>query len=176
MDRDNAVFVDGSEVRRIEHEGRFFKSRGPLNMVRSPQNGPAILQAGTSPKGKDFAAEHAGGVFAIQPRVEDAADYFSDIKGRMEGLNRDPNHCRILFGIQPIIGRAEAEARQKQDDHNQLVPLDAGMAILSAHLDYDLSQIPPDASMRERTEPELQRMKTRFIAPSGASLSLSEVA
>jgi len=176
MDRENAIFVDASKVRRIEHEGQFFKSRGPLNVVRSPQNGPAILQAGTSPKGKDFAAKYADGIFAIQPRAEDAAAYFSDLKGRMEALGRHPNDCRILFGAQPIIGESEAEAREKQDEHNRLVPLEAGMAILSAHLDYDLSQIPLDARMAERREPELQRMKTRFLKPSGESMTLREVA
>jgi FMN-dependent oxidoreductase (nitrilotriacetate monooxygenase family) len=176
MDRDNAIFVDASRVRRIEHAGRFFKSRGPLNVVRSPQNGPAILQAGTSPKGKDFAAQYADGIFAIQPRAEDAAVYFSDIKGRMEALGRHPDHCRIFFGAQPIIGETEDEAREKQDEHNRLVPLDAGLAILSAHLDYDLSHIPLDALMAERTEPELQRMKTRFLKPSGESMTLREVA
>ncbi len=176
MDREHAVFAEASKVRRIEHEGRFFKSRGPLNVVRSPQNGPAILQAGTSPKGKDFAATYADGIFAIQPRAEDAAAYFADIKGRMAELGRDPDHCRILFGAQPIIGESEAEAREKQDAHNRLVPLDGGMAILSAHMDYDLSQIPLDAKMAERSEPELQRMKTRFLKPSGESMTLREVA
>lgn len=176
MDRENAVFVDASKVRRIEHEGRFFKSRGPLNVVRSPQNGPAILQAGTSPQGRDFAAQYADGIFAIQPRAEDAAAYFADIKGRMAALGRHPDDCRILFGVQPIIGESEAEAREKQDEHNRLVPLDAGMTILSAHLDYDLSRLPLDAAMAERVEPELQRMKTRFLRPSGDSMTLREVA
>lgn len=176
MDRDNATFVDPDKVRRIEHVGRFFKSRGPLNVVRSPQNGPAILQAGTSPKGKDFAARYADGIFAIQPRAEDAARYFADIKGLMSDYGRNPDDCRILFGAQPIIGESEQHAREKQDEHNGLVPLEAGMTILSAHLDFDLSGIPLDAKMAERTEPELQRMRTRFLKPDGSSLTLREVA
>lgn len=176
MDRENAIFVDPEKVRRIEHEGKFFKSRGPLNVVRSPQNGPAILQAGTSPKGKDFAARYADAIFAIQPRAEDAAAYFADIKGLMADLGRDPRHCRILFGAQPIVGDSEAEAREKQEEHNALVPLDAGMAILSAHLDFDLARLPPDALMIERDEPELQRMKTRYRAPDGRKMTVAEVA
>ncbi len=176
MDRDNAVFVDPSKVHRIEHEGRFYRSRGPLNVVRSPQNGPAILQAGTSPKGIDFAAKYADGIFAIQPRAEDAANYFAEVKGRMAALGRNPDHCRILFGAQPILGRTEQEAREKQEEHNALVPLDAGMAILSAHLDFDLSPIPLDADMTARTEPELHRMRTRFRKPSGEPMTLREVA
>lgn len=176
MDRESAVFVDPAKVRRIEHAGRFFRSRGPLNVVRSPQNGPAILQAGTSPKGKDFAAKYADAIFAIQPRAEDAAAYFADIKGRMADLGRNPGHCRILFGAQPIIGESEAHARELQDEHNALVPLEAGMAILSAHLDFDLARLPPDAPMIERSEPELQRMRTRYRKPDGTPMTVAEVA
>ena len=176
MDQEGAVFADPNKVHRIEHEGPFFKSRGPLNVVRSPQNGPAILQAGTSPKGMDFAAKYADGIFAIQPHPESAAKYFANVKGRMETMGRDPNHCRILFGAQPIIGETEAEAREKQEEHNELVPLDAGMTILSAHLDYDLSQIPLDADMTTREEPELHRMRTRFMRPDGTPMTLREVA
>jgi alkanesulfonate monooxygenase SsuD/methylene tetrahydromethanopterin reductase-like flavin-dependent oxidoreductase (luciferase family) len=94
----------------------------------------------------------------------------------MQKLGRHPSDCCIIFGAQPIIGVSEAEAREKQDEHNHLGPLDAGMAILSAHVDYDLSQIPLDAVMAERTEPELQRMKTRFFKATGESMTLREVA
>jgi FMN-dependent oxidoreductase (nitrilotriacetate monooxygenase family) len=176
MDKEGAVFADATKVHRIEHEGQFFKSRGPLNVVKSPQNGPCILQAGTSPKGMDFAAKYADGIFAIQPRAENAALYYADVKGRMDQFGRDPKYCRILFGAQPIIGKSEDEAREKQEEHNSLVPLDAGMAILSAHLDYDLSQIPLDADMTSREEPELQRMRTRFLKPDGGGMTLREVA
>ncbi|MBT6275561.1 MAG: LLM class flavin-dependent oxidoreductase, partial [Chromatiales bacterium] len=176
MDQENAQFVDPSKVRRIEHVGEFFKSRGPLNVTRSPQNGPAILQAGTSPKGKDFAAKYADGIFAIQPRAENAAEYFADVKGRMDDHGRDPRHCRILFGAQPIIGRSEAHAREKAEEHNSLVPIDGGLSILSAHLDFDLSSVPLDALMTERPEPELKRMHTRFLKPNGDSMTLREVA
>ncbi|MFM9938052.1 MAG: NtaA/DmoA family FMN-dependent monooxygenase [Hyphomicrobiaceae bacterium] len=176
MDREGARFADAAKVHRIEHAGQFFKSRGPLNVVRSAHGGPAILQAGTSPKGRDFAAKYADALFAIQPRAEDAARYFADIKGRMAELGRDPEHCRILFGMQPIIGATEQEARDKQAEHNGLVSDEGGMAILSAHLDFDLSKLPPDALMAERTEPELQRLKTRYLKPDGTSMTVREVA
>ena len=176
MDREAAVFTDPERVRRIEHEGRFFKSRGPLNVVRSPQNGPAIFQAGTSPKGREFAAKHADAIFAIQPRAVDAAAYFDSIKGRMSDLGRDPDACRILFGVQPIIGSTPAHARERQEEHNALVPVEGGMAILSAHLDFDLARLPPDAVMTERTEPELERFRTRFRRPDGTPMTVTEVA
>ncbi len=176
MDRERAVFADAAKVRRIDYSGEFFKSRGPLNVVRSPQNGPAILQAGTSAKGRDFAAKYADAIFSITPRAEDAALYFDDIKGRMAELGRDPSHCRILFGMQPIIGRTETEAADLQAEHNSLVPTEGGMAMLSAHLDFDLSRLPSDALMSDREEPALQRLKSRYRKPSGEPMTVSEVA
>ena len=175
MDRDRPMFADASKVHRIEHVGRFFRSRGPLNVVRSPQNGPAILQAGTSGKGRDFAAQYADAIFAIQPRVPDAAAYFADIKGRMAQLGRDPEHCKILFGLQPIVAATEEQARALQEEHNALVPAEGGMAILAAHLDFDLSPLPADALMVERAESELQRLKTRYRRADGTPMTLREV-
>ena len=175
MDRERPMFADAGKVHRIEHVGRFFRSRGPLNVVRSPQNGPAILQAGTSGKGRDFAARYADAIFAIQPRSQDAAAYFADIKGRMAELGRDPEHCKILFGLQPIVAATEEEARALQEEHNRLVPAEGGMAILAAHLDFDLSRLPADALMAERTEPELQRLKTRYRRADGTPMTLREV-
>ena len=176
MDHENGIFADPEKVNRIEHTGKFFKSRGPLNVTRSPQNGPAIFQAGTSPKGQDFAVKYADAIFAIQPRPEDAANYFNSIKSKMTDIGRDPDACKILFGMQPIIGSSEAEAREKQEEHNALVPLEGGMAILSAHLDFDLSKIPADALMSERNEPELYRMRTRFHKIDGTPMTVAETA
>ena len=153
MDPYKAVFADPTKVRRIEYSGEFFKSRGPLNVTRSPQNSPAILQAGTSAKGQ-VAAKYADAIFAIQPRASDAAKYFDSIKSRMSDLGRDPDTCKILFGMQPIIGSSEAEALERQENMVSS-SISGGMAILSAHLDFDLSTIPPDALMTEREEPEL---------------------
>ena len=176
MDHEKGIFADPQKVNRIEHTGKFFKSRGPLNVTRSPQNGPAIFQAGTSPKGQDFAVKYADAIFAIQPRPEDAANYFNSIKSQMTDIGRDPDACKILFGMQPIIGSSEAEAREKQEEHNALVPLEGGMAILSAHLDFDLSKIPADALMSERNEPELYRMRTRFHKIDGTPMTVAETA
>ena len=176
MDHENGIFADPQKVNRIEHTGKFFKSRGPLNVTRSPQNGPAIFQAGTSPKGQDFAVKYADAIFAIQPRPEDAANYFNSIKSQMTDIGRDPDACKILFGMQPIIGSSESEALEKQEEHNALVPLEGGMAILSAHLDFDLSKIPADALMSERNEPELYRMRTRFHKIDGTPMTVAETA
>jgi FMN-dependent oxidoreductase (nitrilotriacetate monooxygenase family) len=176
MDRENAIFADPSKVHRIEYEGRFYSSRGPLNVVRSPQNGPALIQAGTSPKGIDLAAKYADAVFAIHSRAKAAAEYYALVKGRISDMGRNPDHCAILFGVQPIIGSSEAEALEKQEEHNSLVPLEGGMTILSSHLNYDLSKIPPEEAMMDRKEPELQRSRRVYQKDNGESMTLREVA
>ena len=176
MDYKKGVFADPKKVSRIEHRGEFFSSRGPLNVTRSPQNGPAILQAGTSPKGQDFAVKYADAIFAIQPRADDAKAYYDSIKSQMSDIGRDPNTCKILFGIQPILGTSESHAREKQLEHNSLVPLEGGMAILSAHLNFDLSKLPAEAIMSERKEPELYRMRTRFHEADGTPMTVAQTA
>ena len=176
MDYEKGIFADPRKISRIEHRGEFFSSRGPLNVTRSPQNGPAILQAGTSPKGQDFAVKYADAIFAIQPRADDAKTYYDSIKSQMSDIGRDPNTCKILFGIQPILGTSESDAREKQSEHNSLVPLEGGMAILSAHLDFDLSKLPAEAIMSEREEPELYRMRTRFHEVDGTPMTVAQTA
>jgi len=78
--------------------------------------------------------------------------------------------------VQPIIGSTRSEALDKQAAHNSLVPLEGGLAILSAHLDFDLSTLPLDTVMAHRTEPQLQRFQTRYRARDGRLLTLREVA
>lgn len=176
MDPAAPLFADPAKVHRIDHEGEFFRSRGPLNVTPSPQNGPVILQAGTSPKGRDFAAKYAEGIFAIQPQKEEAKKYRDDIRVRVAELGRDPDACKLLFGAQVIIGESEQEAADKQAEHNALVEPEAGMTILSAHLDFDLSRLPPDSIMEDHDYPELQRMRTRYRTDDGRRLTVAEVA
>jgi FMN-dependent oxidoreductase (nitrilotriacetate monooxygenase family) len=176
MDREGGIFADPARVHRVEHRGRFYASRGPLTVVRSPHGGPAIIQAGVSPKGRAFAARFADAIFAIQPSLEMAADYCADIKGRLDNAGRDPDTCKILFGVQPIVGATEAEAREKQALHNSLVPLEGGLAILSGHLDFDCSRLPPDAVMASIDEPGIQRMQRVYRAEDGRPLTVREVA
>ena len=162
MDRDGRHLRRSGQGASHRARGPLFKSRGPLNVVRSPQNGPAILQAGTSGKGRDFAARYADAMFAIQPNLAGAKALYDDIKRGVVDAGRPAEACKMLFGVQPIIGASRAEAEDKQAEHNALVPLEGGLAILSGHLDFDLSTLPLDTIMAHRTEPKLQRMQTRY--------------
>ncbi len=176
MDREAGVFADPAKVHRIEHVGRFFKSRGPLNVVRSPQNGPAILQAGTSPKGRTFAARYADAIFAIQPNIAGAKAYYEDIKRETVREGRKPEACKILFGIQPILGRTSAEAREKQASTTIWCRSRAAWPSSRATSTSTCRRSALDELMAHRTEPQLQRMQTRYRTLTGELLTLREVA
>ncbi len=176
MDRAAGVFADPDKVRRIEHSGRFFRSRGPLNVVPSPQRGPAILQAGVSSKGRDFAARHADAIFAIQPVAEHAKAYRDDIQDRARAFGRGNGACKVLFGMQPILGDTEDDAKQRQQAHNDLVHAEGGLALLSAHLDFDLSSLDLDQPLVDCDEPKLDRMRSRAVRDDGTPMTIREVA
>ncbi|MEO1266073.1 MAG: NtaA/DmoA family FMN-dependent monooxygenase, partial [Pseudomonadota bacterium] len=176
MDRDAPMFADPDKVHRVEHEGDFFKSRGPLNVVPSPQQGPAILQAGVSPAGRDFAARHADAIFAIQPVPKHAKAYRDDVRARVAGFGRAPDACKVMFGMQPILGDTDAEARERQAFHNSLVTAEGGLAILSAHLDFDLGTLDLDKPLIDYEEPKLDRMRPRAVHEDGTAMTVREVA
>lgn len=140
LDRENGVFADTSKVNYIHHQGEWFKSRGPLNVPRSPQGRPVIIQAGSSGRGKDFAARWAEIVFTIQPSLAFAKDFYADLKSRMTEYGRHPENCKILMAVMPFIGETEGIARNKQSFHNNLVHPLVGLSTLSNHTNYDLSQ------------------------------------
>src|SRR5260370_649430 len=127
-----------------------------IAVVPPPQHGPAILQAGTSGKGRDFAARYADAVFAIQPHLASAKALYEDIKRGVVEAGRPPSACKMLFGVQPIVGASRAEALDKQAEHNALVPLEGGLAILSGHLDFHPSTLPPHTLTAHHTHPQLQ--------------------
>jgi len=174
MDASAPQFVDSTKVRRIDFEGEFYKSRGPLNVTRSPQTGPAIMQAGTSPQGKDFAAKHADAIFAIQPRAVDAAALHDEIKSRAVDAGRELQRMRTRYLNPDGSSMTVAQVAQK---HGQSVgiPQFAGTAEsvtdqMLAYIDeaggdgFMLSPIHNPGSIEEFVDhivPELQR-RDRF--------------
>ena len=176
MDPESGVFADPAKVHRVDFEGQYYCSRGPLNVVRSPQTAPAILQAGVSPPGRQFAARFADGIFAIQPSIELAAEYYQSIKAGVEAEGRAPESCKIYYGVQPIIGRTRTEAADKQAEHNALVPVEGGLTLLSGHADVDFSAFDQDATVATDARLANTRMARVFRDLDDRPIPLREVA
>jgi FMN-dependent oxidoreductase (nitrilotriacetate monooxygenase family) len=124
-DKATGIFSDPSKVRPLDHRGRFFQVKGPVNMARCPQGHPVIIQAGGSEAGLELAARTADVVFSVVQELSAARRAYRDLKERMAKYGRTPDQITVLPGVMPIIGRTEAEARDKllQSDRGSPRPL-----------------------------------------------------
>src|SRR4029077_6039647 len=108
-DKATGRFVDANKVRPLNHKGRFFQVKGPVNMARCPQGHPVIIQAGGSPSGLELAARTADVVFSVVQELAPAKKAYADLKGRMAKYGRTPDQITVLPGVMPIIGRTDSE-------------------------------------------------------------------
>jgi FMN-dependent oxidoreductase (nitrilotriacetate monooxygenase family) len=115
LDEETGVFADHTKVRYAKYEGRFFKTRGPLNTVPSPQQRPVVCQAGGSPAGRALAAKHADTIIAVTNNVEGMKEYRDDISRRLVENGRKPTDVKLLFLVDPILADTDDEARAKKD-------------------------------------------------------------
>ncbi|ROO86201.1 dibenzothiophene-5,5-dioxide monooxygenase [Actinocorallia herbida] len=155
-DKASGVFADPDKIRRVDHDGKFYRTRGPLNVPRSPQGRPVLIQAGASSKGKDFAARWAEAIFEIDPTPEGRRAYYDDIKSRVSDAGRDPEKVLIFPAVMTFVGETESIAREKQAFHNELADPVSGLITLSTHTDHDFSQHDLDAPVEDIKVPGTQ--------------------
>ncbi len=162
-DKRNAVFADRSKLHTLNHKGEWFSVRGPLNVARPVQGHPVVIQAGSSEPGKELAARTAEVIFTAWQTLAEAQAFYSDVKGRLANYGRSPDDLKIMPGVFPIIGRTEEEAEEKKALLEELIPLEAGVSLLSNLISFDLSPYPVDGPLPDL--PELEQInggKSRF--------------
>jgi FMN-dependent oxidoreductase (nitrilotriacetate monooxygenase family) len=113
-DRHSGFLVDHTKVHAVNFEGRFYRTRGPLNSGPCPQGQPVIAQAGGSPRGRQFASQHADTIVVHTKGIAGMKAYRDDVRARMVAHGREPDSCKVLFLVAPIIGETEEEAREKR--------------------------------------------------------------
>src|SRR6202000_2959600 len=114
VDRKNGILGDHAKGHAGNFEGKYFKTRGPLNSGPCLQGQPVIAQAGGSPRGRQFAAQYADTIVAHTKGTAGMKAYRDDVRARMTACGRDPDSCKVLFLVAPIIGETEAEAQDKK--------------------------------------------------------------
>lgn len=146
-DRVNGLYADPARVHAIAHEGAHFQVRGPLNLPRSPQGRPVLVQAGGSEAGVALAARHADAVFTAQTTFEGAQVFYREIKALVAGYGRDPDHLLVLPGLYPVIGGTLAEAQQRKAEMDALLDRGTELVKFANALGVDVSVLRLDAPL-----------------------------
>jgi alkanesulfonate monooxygenase len=146
-DKEEGLFFDPDKLHLLNHEGEHFKVSGPLNVPRSPQGHPVMIQAGASDDGRELAAATADVIFVATPRIEDARAYYSDVKERVARHGREPDQVKIMPGCGVMVGRTDEEAEEKFDRLQKLIHPQVGVRQLSNYVNYDLSKFPVDGPL-----------------------------
>lgn len=147
-DKANGIYADPAKIHPVNHHGEYFDCETVSPVIPSPQRRPVLFQAGTSPRGLEFAVRHSDVVFSIQPELESMKKFMADYRRicAASGTGREPG---IAFGIQCFVGGTEEEARAKKKELEDKIPLDAGLARLSGTLGVDFSTFDPDKPLEE---------------------------
>lgn len=172
LDKASKTFADPAKVRRLDHDGTWFRSRGPFTVPRSPQGHPVVIQAGQSGRGKAFAARWGELLFTTYQNIASGQEQYRALKSEIAGLGRDPGHVTIAPAFYPIVGetRAIAEEKAAVADATAL-PVD-GFTLLSEVTNFDFSRMPQD---RPLTPDDLEAMngmqalRDRVVQSAGRS-------
>jgi len=147
-DKASGQFYHPEKLHVLNHKGKHFAVRGPLNSARTPQGRPILVQAGAAEQGQEIAARFADLVYAGDHEIEPARAYYDSVKGRMAKYGRAPEHLHILPALVPFVGRTRQEAQDKLDELKALIDPLVGLSILSSMI-TDLSVYPVDGPMPE---------------------------
>ena len=139
-------YADPAKIHPINHVGKYYEVAGPHLSEPSPQRTPLLFQAGSSSRGRDFAAKHAECVFIVTSRqsLRGAASIIKDIRARARHQGRHPDDIRFFQGLSPVVGGTEAEAKAKEAEYLAQFSTEASLAHLSGSIGVDMGTIDPD--------------------------------
>ncbi|MGW5960720.1 NtaA/DmoA family FMN-dependent monooxygenase [Methylorubrum thiocyanatum] len=177
-DKARGIYADPAKVREVVHEGEFFRCRARHFCSPSPQGHPVLWQAGSSERGRDFAAKHAEAIFAIHPDVAQMKAYSDDLTRRsVETFARPEGSVKLIYGVQPIVAETRAEAEDKHAFITSLLPKQGSMAMLSGQLSIDFSLFDPNSLLKDVEVPGIQGVKDALVRSGvGVDVTLGEAA
>ena len=163
-DRENVVFYDREKLHLVAHEGANFKVHGGLNIARSPQGHPVIIQAGASGAGRALAAETAEVIFGSATSIEAGRAYYTDVKGQMAKFGRAEGELKILAGVPVVVGESSQEAEDKYHTLQAMLHPDVARQRLGMDLEADLSDLPFDEPIPLDRIPKSANLHTAYFA------------
>jgi FMN-dependent oxidoreductase (nitrilotriacetate monooxygenase family) len=173
LDRETPMFAHGSKVHPINHVGKYFKVRGPLNAPRSPQGRVPICQAGGSPRGQEFASKWAETIITNAVTVDGMKTFRADVRRRAVAHGRDPDTIKVLFLAYPIVDTTMEAARDRrrlqQEESGR--HLDLQLSGMSRLTNIDFSKFPLDEPLPELTTNGHQSSLAKWIGKTPRSLA-----
>lgn len=139
-DRAAGVYADPSKVRVVHHHGPQYKVNAMHLCAPSPQRTPVLYQAGSSARGRSFAAEHAECVFVNGQKMEGVKEIVDDIRAQAVGIGRGAEAVKVFMGATAIVGRTDAEAREKFEEYRRHVSSEGALAHAAASLGIDFAR------------------------------------
>jgi FMN-dependent oxidoreductase (nitrilotriacetate monooxygenase family) len=143
-DRKRGIYADPKRVHSVDVDGKYFQDHGVHLSEPSPQRTPVLYQAGSSPRGRQFASQHAECVFVLGPNPGVVGQYIDDTRARARVQGRRPEDLKFLAYVKVITGGTEAEARRKYESFYENISYDASMALLSGWSGIDFGEYSPD--------------------------------
>lgn len=160
LDRAAGLFADPDKVHELDFEGEWFRSRGPLTVPRSPQGRPVFLQAGSSGRGRDFAAKWAEVIFTGDPGIDVARLHYKDQKERLAEVGRDPASVKMLPMAYTVVGESTAQAHEREQALlDDFVDPMASLTLLSELMNHDFSGLPLDTVITDELIDNIQGIR-----------------
>lgn len=177
-DNASGQYFVNEKIKPVNHQGKYFQVQGPLNITRSPQGRPVIIEAGSSADGQKLAAATAEVVFTAAATLEEAQTFYRAQKQQVKEAGRNPEHVLILPGVMPIVGRTREEARETWRELNSLVDIDNGIRQLSTRFNMDLSVFPLDGPVPDVPAGEGNQSRVKLLTDLAyrENLTLRELA
>ena len=148
-DRENGLYFDPAKMHYLNHKGEHFQVRGPLNIRRSPQGHPVIVQAGQSEAGRELAARTTDVIFSVQQQIEPARQFRDDIHARASRYGRNPACIKIMPGVMPFVAPTRAQAQEKFEEMQSLIHPELGIRVISEMIGVDLQGYDLDGPLPE---------------------------
>ncbi|TKA02167.1 LLM class flavin-dependent oxidoreductase [Actinacidiphila oryziradicis] len=176
-DKETGIYADPAKVHVVHHDGQYYSCHARHFCAPSPQGRPVLWQAGSSDRGRDFAAQHAEAIFAVHPNVERMRQYADDLHDRLAKRGREPGSVKLIYGLQTVVAETRAEAQAKYERIKALIPPEGALAWISGHFGLDFSTYDPDEYVQNIEVPGIQGLFESIIyAKGGAPVTVREAA
>jgi len=146
-DNVKGVFADPKKVHEIDFVGKHFSVKGPLNVSRSEQGRPVLVQAGGSEGGKNLGSRYADAIFTTQTTLNSGIEFYNEMKTRARAWGRNPEHLKIMPGISTVIGSTEEEAHRRCDELDAYQGERGLLAQIAQRVQFPVKDLDPDAPL-----------------------------